>query len=183
MDVVVNTALFVSFTEVDSIVYGSGVELVCVPEIMEEIFGWLPISQLYSSCRLVCRRWNNIICRQKVYSPPHIHILYLIIHLFSPRCTCSGGLRYLYMWICMETSCILVYKLLQHEVQGLNVNCLTSNTLCTRFNHDIVYYTYAMCLCLSMGSVMLVQTCIFSRKVRQISVAIFHSFKCHGVIV
>ena len=106
MDVVVNTAPFVSFTEVDSIVHGSGVELVCVPEIMEEIFGWLPISQLYSSCRLVCRRWNNIICRQKVYSPPRIHILYL---LFSPRCTCSGGLRYLYMWICMETFRVFLY--------------------------------------------------------------------------
>ena len=45
---------------------GRGAEVAGVPEIMEEILGQLPISHLYSSCRLVCRKWNDIIQREKV---------------------------------------------------------------------------------------------------------------------
>lgn len=37
-----------------------------VPEVVEVILGQLPISHLYGSCRLVCRKWNAIILREKV---------------------------------------------------------------------------------------------------------------------
>jgi F-box protein 18 (helicase) len=36
-----------------------------VPEIMEEVLSHLPVSHLYTSCRLVCRKWNDIIQRKK----------------------------------------------------------------------------------------------------------------------
>ena len=40
-----------------------------IPEVMEVILGQLPISQLYCVCRLVCRKWNAIIQREKVNMP------------------------------------------------------------------------------------------------------------------
>ena len=46
---------------------GRGPEVAYVPEIVEEILAQLPISHLYTSCRLVCRKWNDIIQREKVY--------------------------------------------------------------------------------------------------------------------
>ena len=48
----------------NSLVRGS--EVAGVPEIVEEILGLVPIPHLYSSCRLVCQKWNNIILREKV---------------------------------------------------------------------------------------------------------------------
>ena len=35
-------------------------------EVLELILAQLPLPQLYYSCRLVCRVWNNIIQREKV---------------------------------------------------------------------------------------------------------------------
>ena len=46
--------------------WGRGAEVAGVPEIVEEILGQVPITHLYSSCRLVCRKWNDIIMREKV---------------------------------------------------------------------------------------------------------------------
>ena len=46
--------------------WGCGAEVAGVPEIVEEILGQVPITHLYSSCRLVCRKWNDIIMREKV---------------------------------------------------------------------------------------------------------------------
>ena len=46
--------------------WGRGSEVAGVPEIVEEILGQVPIYHLYSSCRLVCRKWNHIILREKV---------------------------------------------------------------------------------------------------------------------
>ncbi|CAI8037725.1 F-box DNA helicase 1 [Geodia barretti] len=45
--------------------WGRGSEVAGVPEIVEEILGQVPIYHLYSSCRLVCRKWNHIILREK----------------------------------------------------------------------------------------------------------------------
>ena len=44
-----------------------GTEIGRIPEVMEVILSQLPISHLYGSCRLVCRKWNDIIQREKVY--------------------------------------------------------------------------------------------------------------------
>ena len=56
---------------------GRGQEVACVPEIVEEILGQLPISHLYSSCRLVCRKWNDIIQREKVHY--HLYVLFYFV--------------------------------------------------------------------------------------------------------
>ena len=54
--------------------WGCGAEVAGVPEIVEEIFGQVPITHLYSSCRLVCRKWNDIIMREKVCLSKREHI-------------------------------------------------------------------------------------------------------------
>ena len=46
--------------------WGRGSDVAGVPEIVEEILGQVPIYHLYSSCRLVCQKWNHIILREKV---------------------------------------------------------------------------------------------------------------------
>jgi hypothetical protein len=45
--------------------WGRGSDVAGVPEIVEEILGQVPIYHLYSSCRLVCQKWNHIILREK----------------------------------------------------------------------------------------------------------------------
>ena len=45
---------------------GRGTGVGGVTEIVEDILAQLPIDYLYGNCRLVCRRWNEIILREKV---------------------------------------------------------------------------------------------------------------------
>ena len=60
---------FLSDVEEESAGRGRTSSVGGIPEVMEVILGQLPISQLYCSCRLVCRKWNAIIQREKVNMP------------------------------------------------------------------------------------------------------------------
>jgi len=35
-------------------------------EVLEAVFCQLPLVELFTGCRLVCKRWNDIIMREKV---------------------------------------------------------------------------------------------------------------------
>ena len=51
----------------------------CLPsEVLEDVFVWVPLIELFASCRLVSRRWNEVISREKV----RVHSWYKCCQLY-----------------------------------------------------------------------------------------------------